>query len=189
MNRMASSILIILSCVILSSCVPESIHPLSDPKTAELDNRLIGVWRFTGDESDTYFYLHFGREKYNTMKVIYIVHEEDSDVDFLTFTMSPTIIDGEHYMNLRIIDSSEDYLEGKGGYIFAKYEITRPKTMSLWVIDAEKTEDAIKKGDLQGTIGEFSVEIMDTSENIVRYILSNKSDKLFGLMGQFEKIE
>ena len=43
--------------LILSACVPESVHPLSDPTQAKVDVRLVGLWSARMDKEDAF--LHF----------------------------------------------------------------------------------------------------------------------------------
>ena len=42
---------------IVSACMPESVHPLSDPAQANVDARLVGLWSARKDNEDAL--LHF----------------------------------------------------------------------------------------------------------------------------------
>lgn len=111
--------LILIFFVILSGCVAESVNPLSDPKTAKYDDRLVGVWRSTFNGDDVY--LHFGNKDDASMDIIIVEHEKDCDMDFSRYVIFPTIIDKTYYMNVQRKDPEQ--MESK--YIFVKYEISK----------------------------------------------------------------
>ena len=117
-----------------------------------------------------------------------------------------TIIDNEHYMNIQVKDSSLDFPNSKSLYIFVKYKINKTNTLSLFLIDEDKVKDSIKRGNLKGTIPDYSskkngesgkkfiilnnfIKITDSSHNIAEYIKLADSNKLFKLIGKFKKIK
>ncbi len=198
-----SLFVVIISCILLSCGSVLSVQPLSDPKKAKFDKRVEGVWNCKIDSSEVY--LHFGKENDNKTQILSVEHKADGVIDFAQFTMFPTIIDNEYYMNLQVKESSIDFPNSKNLYIIVKYKINKTNTLSLFLIDEDKVKDSIKKGDLKGNIPDYSlkkngdsdkkfivlnnfIEITDSSHNIAEYIKLVDSNKIFKLIGKFTKM-
>ena len=187
MNRMFSIFFVLIFISTLTGCIVESEQPLSDPETATYDARLEGVWRSILDGDIVY--LHFGRGNDNIMDIVKVEHKKQGYIDSNGFTMFPTIIDQMNYMNLR----TKDPKEGKGRYVFVKYEIPEENTLNLWLFDTEKIKKLIGNGTIEGKIikGKYvdTIIMTDTIPNLVKILKSKGQEGLFKIVGRFQKIK
>jgi hypothetical protein len=189
-----------------SSCCPLiSSHPLSDPGDAQYDKRIEGAWK-KGD--DMAVFLHFGKGPANKTKAIFVEHKNNGKVDYGTFTVFPTSINGESYLNL----NAREWYDKYTGYIFLRYELSDHDTLILSLIDREPVINAIKSKKLEGEItytkkpaikeenkteslqknektSVACVKITDNSKNIIKFFQSMDSKKLFSRHLKFIKIK
>ena len=75
MNRRCIAAGLLSLSALLAGC-PESVHPVSDPATAEYDPELFGVWHGTF-EDDTEIYLHIGPGEHGLTRAVLIEHKEN----------------------------------------------------------------------------------------------------------------
>ncbi len=165
--------------VVLFSCEgPESVNPLSDPRTARHDTRLEGVW-FAQTERGP-MYVHCIPADAGMTHIIVVFHKKES-AGVIAFRSFPTIIEDAHYMNLRLIEP--DTPEPKQAYYLARYDVSKDGVLTVWQMKASEVAQAIADGRLKGKVrrGQIPthVEITDSAANIVEYIRKADQNKLF----------
>jgi hypothetical protein len=130
----------IAACLLLTSCVVTSDHPLSSPETSQPDPGLIGTWGDKGENDDVYVFtiknghwMHYEQRKDGKRQMA---------CDFFV-----TSLDGRTYMNL--LDLDKNY----PGYTVIRYEIlTGRGVLMSWGIDQDKAAAAVRAGRLKGTV-------------------------------------
>ena len=199
MVRVQSISLLILSFFLSSCCPPTSIHPLSSPEKAQYDNRLEDTWIHKSENGDI-GYLHIGKTEGNLIKAIATEIKKSGELDYTVFTMFPTIVNNNNFLNIKAEEVFENLPPEKAGYIFARYELTGNDNLSVDYMDGDQFAKAIQSGRLQGEITyrksvvpessgkERQVEerkridcvrITDTPENILNFIKNSSLDVLF----------
>jgi hypothetical protein len=202
MNRYILSIGPILVLFLISSCICPltSVKPLSDLRNSIYDERIEGAWQLVSADKDLVF-LHFGKGQENKTKMISVEHKNNGSIDVLTFTVFPTIIAGNSYLNFNIKELFEELSDELSGYTFMKYQLPDSDSLVLSLIDKKPVIEAIESGKLKGEItyqkfkkrpgqenpvlqqnvkdGVKCVKIKDSSNNIVKYFQSLDSKKLF----------
>ena len=208
--KRAYLIILTLNFIAFCSCCPlNSVNPLSDPKDAIQENRLAGTWHGNSKEN-TDVYLHVGQiAGDNHTQAILIEHKKNGDLDFvnLELIIFPTTIKDESYLNIKVSKLFENSLSGDLGYIFVKYTFSSKDTLTFSFIDPEIVENAFQTGALKGTISKEKAfvdrmrntsklttlsgctKITDTTQNIVKFISSTDTEKLFSKSMRFKKIE
>ena len=168
-------------CLLLTSCEVISEHPLSSPKTARPDPKLVGRWHEKGVTDET---LEF------TMKDAHWMHLEDRKKNRPTesYDLFVTVIDGNHFLNARHIDKTDPSGATKSDYFIVRYEVT-DHVLSTWWMDEDKVEAAIQSGRLKGIVDEdkkdnrphpdVDVTLQDTGENLVKFIRHTSTEALF----------
>lgn len=179
-------------CLLLTSCF-DSTAPLSDPKTAKPDDRLLGVWRFKGESGEVNYY-HFGRmgDKLPPalMRVVNVHHAADGKLRQADLLLSPTTLGDKTYFSLaemkppQLVRLEETgwTTEAVRGYLILRYQISGDAMTIQW-IDGEAKRKAIEAGKIKGVIqkdrnGATPVHFTDTTENVAKFV-AKEGDALF----------
>ena len=127
-----------------ASCVM-SLHPLSDEKTSELDQRLLGTWeKVKGNNGDDVMTVGKKKGTKNTLEFVSIELDEDDTAIVKRLTV---------YARRGKVDllSIEDQgKEGKKFYMLCKYEFPDPNTLHLILPDPQMIGEAVFRGELKG---------------------------------------
>ena len=190
MKSAASALFLVVVMVGLAGCLPTSKNPLSDPADAVADTRLEGVWYGKSGE-DTVF-LHFVPDEAGSMDIVEVDHEKSGGAHTLTYTMFPTVIGDEHYMNIREKSGTEK------PYYFARYTLSKSGTLTLWLMSEKPVAKSVKAGKLAGKItvkneGESNesrdITLTASTENLAAYVRKSDPDVLFTeKFGTFKKV-
>jgi hypothetical protein len=98
---------------------------------------------------------------------------------------------GRKFMNVlfrRPQNSPNSLCQVEEFYWFWKYEVSTEGLLTVWELEDEPIRLAIEDGKLKGRIRKASLELDDSSENILAYFLSNEGEKAFHIYGQLKKI-
>ena len=189
MKSFVAALAILAVLIGLAGCLPTSKNPLSDPAEAVVDMRLDGVWYGKSGE-DTVF-LHFVSGKATTMDVVEVDHEKDGDAHTSIYTMFPTIIGDQRYMNLR------EKGNGDKPYYFARYTLSKNGILTIWLMSENPVAKAVKADKLTGKVtannvgGNESHDISLTSSTATLNAFVRNSDPtlLFAeKFGTFKKV-
>jgi hypothetical protein len=177
-----------------SSCVT-FIKPLAIPrKQIGKDVRLIGRW--TGKIANKSF--EGKREEQVTINVR-SKSEREVEISFsgegflanfndVLLLAATATIEHRHYAILRLDDPTSQ------GYLIARYEINGDQPI-IWMVDGQKVEELIKKGELKGIIrtdgfiGIKSMGVTDSARAITRLIKSSSKNDLFLRVGELRRID
>ncbi len=174
-------------CLLASGCF-DSEKPLSDPKTAKLDERLAGIWQEADKDHVTYYHVGQAGDKFpkGVMRAVSITHQQ-GQVKTLEFLLFPTTLGDKQYLNVvwaSWLKQREEF-EKKADwsvvpfYNICQYHVDGDK-LSLRIIDGKAKEQAIKSGKIKGIKKENSTEytFTDTTENLARFF-TESGDNLF----------
>ena len=182
------------AALFLAACCPlVSTNPLSSQDDAQFDQRLEGTWVHNSDEGEV-GYLHIGKTKGNLTKAISVEIKKNGELDHMVFTLFPTIVANNNFLNIKTEHLFEGLPPERQGYIFARYEHTGDHRLSLYIMDNGPFEKAVQSGILKGEItykeSAFPdadakekkiecVQITDSSENILNFIMSHDPAIIF----------
>jgi len=162
----------------LTGCLPDSLNPLSTPENATADPRLAGVWYGKSGEDEVF--LHFVPGQKAEMQVVEVDHEKKGLAHTTLYTVFPTVLGEQHYLNIR---------EEKGEpYFLAHYQLTGNGALTIWLMSENSTAKAIKKGKIKGKVVEKSsgdhtpqrdITITDTTANLAAFVKKSSPDLLF----------
>lgn len=191
---------IVLACVPLAftSCAV-SKTPLSDPKEAKLDSRLVGVWRQKQGEKDRYYHVGRAGGKLPEGMIMLIGATSDPNKgleknDGTTFGFATTI-KGSTYLNLASANNDKfREMKEKGwkptmidGYLIFKYTLDED-VLKIRPMDLVAVTKAVRDGRIKGTIAKESPDepnvnpaataLGDALENPARVVITDTSENL-----------
>ncbi len=185
MKIMTKIAVLFAACVFLSSCIPDSEKPLSDPALANIDKRLVGVWYFVNVDGDA-TYVHFEAKDSHWMQALTVDHMKEgglrADSDSL-YEFFISEIGKDRYMNF-IVFPKEKSKEAPT-YFFGKYDILADGSLLIWIMNNEDAvRVAIEAGRLKGVVSgkkdwTQSVRIKDSAEKIIAFITTTDPKTLF----------
>lgn len=179
----------LLFAAALCSCVPpESVHPLSDPAQQKPDPRLSGT--FTGDLNGSRTVLHLFPKTGPYLDLVLVGDDGEKGGVVLTFDAFPSTIGGRTYLNLRHKKFLAPYADGTEivpGYIFARYEVRKDGTLTLWTMDETLVKKAVEAGTLAGSVGERAVQLTASTAELSAFVAGADDALLFSKLGTFKK--
>ena len=176
--------------LILSACVPESVHPLSDPAQAKVDVRLVGLWSARKDNEDAF--LHFIPRSDGWTEIVMVSYRNGREAgEWSAFRMFPSRIDGRDYMNVRFIAETAERAESKR-FVLARYHLSRDDVLSIWSMSGPAGRSAIEAG-LEGSIRKSAfgddILIEAKSEDLAEFLRGSDIEELFdNMVGPFRRI-
>ncbi len=176
--------------LILSACVPESVHPLSDPAQAKVDVRLVGLWSARKDDEDAL--LHFIPRSDGWTEIVMVSYRNGREAgEWSVFRMFPSRIDGRDYMNVRFIAEAAERAKSKR-FFLARYQLSQDGALTFWSMSGPAADSAIKAG-LKGSVrkGQFGDDILIEAKpaELVEFLRRSDIDELFdNKVGPFRRI-
>jgi hypothetical protein len=188
MKPAVTALFLVAVLIGLAGCLPTSKNPLSDPASAVVDMRLDGVWY--GKSGEDTIFLHFVPGKATTMDVVEVDHEKSGDAHTSIYTMFPTIIGDQRYMNIQAKTGNDKR------YYFARYTLSKSGTLTIWLMSETPVSKAIKAGKLAGKITEdkestdsLQIALTSTTESLAAYVGKSDPEVLFAeKFGTFKKV-
>ena len=177
--------------LILSACLPESVHPLSDPAQAKVDARLVGLWSARMDDEDAF--LHFIPGSDGWTEIVMVSYRNGREAgEWSAFRMFPSRIDGRDYMNVRVVAEAAERSESKL-FVLARYHLSQDGALTIWSMSGLAGRSAIKAG-LEGSVRKSAfgddILIEAKSAELVEFLRRSDIEELFdNMIGPFRRIE
>src|ERR1700677_2756476 len=190
MKSAVAALFLVAVMIGLAGCLPTSKNPLSAPEDAVMDTRLDGVWY--GKSGEDTIFLHFVSGKATTMDLVEVDHEKSGDAHTSIYTMFPSVIGEQRYMNIRE-KSGDDQ-----PYYCARYTLSKTGTLTIWLMSEKPVAKAVKAGKLAGKVtvkneGESNeshdISLTATTESLAAYVSKADPEVLFAeKFGTFKKV-
>jgi hypothetical protein len=168
---------------------PDSDHPLSDPAAAKADPRLSG--RFSGKVQDADVVVFLARGQGATIDLVMVVHEKEKGAFDLHWQAFPSTIGGKNYLNLQRKMYTNRYSENfdlSPTYIFARYEIKKDGSLTLWQMQEKLVKEAIADKALEGEVKEDNAKLHAPTARLAAFVEKADPAKLFELFGTFKRL-
>jgi hypothetical protein len=166
-------LVLLLLPILLCSCMPYFLSPISDVRDAYVDERLTGTWvreHETGKD-----FVHVGKDFKNGMKFVF--QEQASNYAIEVIPMFVSKIDDRTFLNY---EWRGDETKKVLGYIFLEYEIRDEDYLVFYDIDWELVRKAVENKTLFGRIGsDGEVIVLANSSEIRAFIRNFPKYKLF----------
>lgn len=187
-------LLCLLCAGLFQGCAVVCQHPLSDPKAKEVDERLLGTWRWM-DEDRTYF-LHIAQAAKDEGAHFALVEvNPGSGVDVTEGNLFTTKI-GEHlYASVQLKGRGEgkDGKEVSEQYIPVFYEFSKEGRLIWGLADGISFEKAVDEKKIKGKVVDRklrAVELSASTEELVAFLKENAPARFFKTIeGGIEKLE
>ena len=182
-NGFAGIVLLLCCGFLFSGCMVEFSKPLPDSRRDKPDRNLLGRWSGVDEQGNPGF-IQF--DKSGSRELTVSVFGKDSNLGYSNpvFRLTTTKIGVAQYLILKPADPNTNSHQ-----TIAKYSIAGNK-LKVWVLSVEKIKDAIKNGQLQGTVGagpRDAVVVSSAPEDVLRFI-EHAQDDLFSLLGEYQKV-
>jgi hypothetical protein len=177
-------IALLFCCSLLfSGCMVEFTKPLAGSRHVTVDRNLLGRWSGV-DEKGNPGFIQF--DKAGAKEMVVSVFGKDSNLGYSNpvFRLSTTKIGAVQYLILKAGRPDANSIQ-----TIAKYSIDGNK-LRIWVLSVDKVKEAIKNGQLHGTVRsglEDSVVVSSARAEVVRFIQHGQDD-LFSLFGEYQKL-
>jgi hypothetical protein len=171
-----------------------SNRPLSDPRSATLDERPVGTWRATIQEK--IYYLHVGVGNIvgqsNWMELVMVNEGEKPTFYLRHLTGFFSTLEEASFFNVANMSKELPQLRGStteelvlsvASYEIFKYEVTEDY-LDVWPADQKLIREAIETGKIKGN----GATIDDTAENLRRFVESSAA-KLFTANVRFTRVK
>ncbi|MEO6846551.1 MAG: hypothetical protein ABI443_04095 [Chthoniobacterales bacterium] len=192
MKEKFTSLLALALLFAFSGCTI-SRNPLSSPKTAKPDTRLLGNWQSTEYKDDairiTNLHGPWMRMEEITPKTLKAKPQKNSDA-FYTGNFYPTTIDLNHFLNVQVMTyNSKHHREECVGYTFVRYEIIKTNNFVSWSISNEEMAKIVNKRKLKGRVQGQNVFLNASSNDLVRFLRTTNLTTLFKHRSIYRKIQ
>lgn len=177
-------------CLFLTSCVTDSINPLSSPDTAQADPRLVGEWRGGTDSDPNTCRFSITKAPWMHVDIIHPNEKLEPNEQPDSYDFFPTIIGRETFLNLVMVGKDDSGHPAKT-YLFLRYKFSSNNVLQMWMMSDDLSAAAIRAGKLKGlvkqngtTLGQPSrpdvdVTLRDSSAHIVKFFQGADLDELF----------
>jgi len=167
-------------CLLLTSCVTESVNPLASPDAAQADPRLVGDWRGGTDSDRNTCRFTITKAPWMHVEIIPDRPEDKPRPDELpqSYDFFPTVIGKETFLNVVMV-GKDDKDHPTKAYLFLRYKFSGKNILHLWMMSQELPAAAIHAGKLKGLLIDSDVSLQDTGANIVKFIQNSNLDDLF----------
>lgn len=178
--------------VALAGCLPEAVHPLSDPDQASRDQRLLGLWSATIEDGT--LFAHFLSEGGSVMEIMTVSYEDDGDGEWLAFSMFASRVGDDWYMNVKpLAESGEAFDQAEQNYYLSRYEITGDGRLTVWTMTEGAVIEDIRAGKVGGVVEEggwvTTIRITEGTEGLTSYVRGSDPARLFGeRLGEFRRV-
>jgi hypothetical protein len=188
-NNILKIVIGLVFTALLASCYPESLHPISEPDKAVIDNRLTGAW--AAKMEDELVFIQFLPKSEGKMEIVLVWPKDDEEKtgNRGALYMFPTHIGKHSYMNLKfVVQSNEPCPEEPDNYYLYRYRISKDGKLTIWGLTESAVIAAIKSG-LRGEGRIGSVDITADTNELSEYIKKSNPEQMFGdLVGEFYRL-
>ncbi|MGA7712850.1 MAG: hypothetical protein WCA81_13180 [Rhizomicrobium sp.] len=191
--------LAILCTLFAAACLPvTSKTPVGTTTGLGTDTALYGTWKGYSAEDHTLVYLHVLRPKNNeAISAVMVGTGTDKDEGTIMLVELRTAALGDnHFMNVIKFFTKDENGETanalKDASIPLLYRFGKNHSLTLYLLDEDKTKEAIAAGKLQGTVesGNFGdVKITSDAAALDAFMATPEAAKLFKLFVVLKKAE
>ncbi|MBT5232042.1 MAG: hypothetical protein HOM11_17395 [Methylococcales bacterium] len=161
----------VILALCLSSCLAESVTPITKVGDEVLDTRLFGTWYW--HQARESGYIHIGKANDQEYDIVMVaINQASMKPDVSRYTgHSSTLANNNTYLN--IITSNDE----QPMYLFVKYTVNK-QSMAISLAKTSVVKNAILSGTLKGRAPDLSAKVFDTQDNIQKFVTDN-DDPLF----------
>jgi hypothetical protein len=188
--------LTLVLALVLAGCLPVTgSTPVGTTVGLGHDPALYGSWRghTPGDPAAKDGFVHFLAEKDSTMTAVLALADGGRDDGWTVFRITTATLGGHHLMNAGMLFDKGAPAEGKMRFanVILLYTV-EGKTLTLSLLDEDKTKAAVQAGALKGTVGQGrngDVILTGSAGEIDAYFAKPEAAALFKPMLVMQKVE
>lgn len=195
-RTVVAPLLILGAAVMLAGCLPvTSKTPVGTTAGFKADPALFGTWKGKNpdDKKQRDGYFHFMAAKNGGIDIAVVMAEGGSDDGWTALTGRSAKLGSNRFLNAVMTYDKNEPVQGglKNANIPLLYVI-KGKTLTLYLLDDDKTKDAVKAGKITGTIEPgTSGDVIITAEakDLDAFMAKPETAKLFKVMLVLKKVE
>jgi hypothetical protein len=179
----------------LSSCFQSKV-PLTEPDATVVDKSLKGLWYGVNEEKDVY--IHVIPQKPPFMRVIKVVYpSKGSDGSTEEFEIFTTFSEGKKFINLKYFmpkeSSQTEKQEFELRYMFLMYDLSKNDILTVSGLNYDTWKEAVENKRIKGKAWETTwgtnVTLDETSNNILKFLLSEDTQRQFYVIGKYQRVK
>jgi len=189
-----------IACTLLATaCLPVTTKsPVGSTAGLGVDSALYGTWKGRNadpnDKARGYGYFHFIKGKDGALTALMVSAAGGSDDEWTAFTLRTATLGKNHFINVvETFDNNEPAPSDLKDTSFpVLYKFGKNHTLTLYLLDEDKTKEAIAAGKLQGTIESGSygdVKITSDDAALDAFMATPEAIKLFKAFLVLKKAE
>ena len=172
---------LILFPILLCSCIDKFENPISDPRMARIDERLIGTW-IMEDEKGKHF-LHIGKGEKNTM--LFIFQDQATPEQIEPGILFISRVDERTFLNYEV---PHDFASEYWGFLILEYEIESHDCLIIRAINWDFVREAVEDKRLSGEIVEDHVTVLAKSPEVRSFIRNSPKEELFIEFEEYKRL-
>ena len=142
---------ILAAALALSACLPDSINPLGDPKTAAPDPRLIGNWSGTMNDEPATLAVTAGEGAMLDFRVV--TRDAEGKEEWVKLGGFPAALKNRTYINVKFIEEADKvYDPNEQNFYVCRYVLSDDGTLTVWTMAEQPVVDAIAAGRINGSV-------------------------------------
>ncbi|MEN6450426.1 MAG: hypothetical protein ABFC96_08045 [Thermoguttaceae bacterium] len=178
-------------CLSAVSCGPVFLHPLSDEKTSDRDDRLLGQWKWAEGQDVMLVTVAKGKGKSLDIKAVGSSSENPKEKEEYAFPIFTTKIGSQCFLTMQSMDA--DAKKPLNTYTIVRYDLPDQQTLEVRPMEDDRIAAAIQSKELQGTLvtkkttsflgglismidETESITVSDSPENIARFLRKHGRD-------------
>jgi len=180
---------IAIACLLLAAgCLPvTSKTPVGTTVGLGTDEALYGTWKGRGENDPTPVTFHFVPTQNNSMLAITVSAKHGKDAPEASFyVLQAAKLGNNHFLNVVKMYNADNLEENVlNGSSFTMLYRLRKGTLSLYLLDEDKTKEAIRSGAIAGSLGEGDngdVAITADAAPLDAFMAKPEAAKLFKLL-------
>jgi len=198
MKRLHAAFAIV--CTLLAAaCLPVTTKtPVGSTVGLGTDSALYGTWKGRSpnpnDKENSFGYFPFVKGKDGTLSALMVSAAGGSDDEWTAFNLRTATLGKNHFMNVvETFDNNEPVASDlKDASFPVLYKFGKNHTLTLYLLDEDKTKEAIAAGKLAGTVesGNFGdVKITSDDAALDAFMATPEAVKLFKVFLVLKKAE
>ena len=198
MKRLHAAFAIVCT-LLVAACLPVTTKtPVGSTVGLGADSALYGTWKARSadpdDKQKDFGYFHFITGKDGTMTALMVIAAGGSDDEWTAFALRTATLGKNHFMNVvETFDNNEPVASDLKDTSFpVLYKFGKNHTLTLYLLDEDKTKEAIAAGKLQGVIESGSygdVKITSDDAALDAFMATPEAVKLFKMFLVLKKTE
>lgn len=171
---------LLISLLVLASCVPLAEHPAGDEEHAMFDARLQGIWRAVGGDAPFLAFIGPGDAAKGGVHIVAVEETRDRGWKVDEYDGISARRGARGFLSIRYATSGGE----RRGWVIARYALTGRDRLTVALLDEKRLAPLVRAGTIAGRVdgdGPYAdVDLTGGSTEILALLESKDGARLFG---------